>query len=230
LLSHRIKPIYVGSKKSENTYSREDIKKASSRGLPIYIASATDKHLSDLKDCLELQPTKIYVEKGFSSSAEKQEASALVKGIPTYILSQHRYSIIFDQLTSGLDVDKVIKCTYNWGIERNTVSEYLYHIASLDSYLKNKNVEIYHNEYGEYIIDDISTVNISKQFQRRLKIQIETELYTGEFIITKAMNSMTMKSKRDKQKIILSSRGEDTVSKMINEIVSNEKKIRLERL
>jgi hypothetical protein len=28
----------------------------------------------------------------------------------------------------------------------------------------------------------------------------------------------------------LSSRGEDTVSKMINEIVSNEKKIRLERL
>ncbi len=230
MLSHRIKPIYVGSKKSENTYSREDIKKASSRGLPIYIASATDKHLSDLKDCLELQPTKIYVEKGFSSSAEKQEASALVKGIPTYILSQHRYSIIFDQLTSGLDVDKVIKCTYNWGIERNTVSEYLYHIASLDSYLKNKNVEIYHNEYGEYIIDDISTVNISKQFQRRLKIQIETELYTGEFIITKAMNSMTMKSKRDKQKIILSSRGEDTVSKMINEIVSNEKKIRLERL
>jgi hypothetical protein len=230
LLSHRITPIYVGSKKSENTYSREAIKKASYRGLPIYIASATDKHLSDLKDCLELQPTKIYVEKGFSSSAEKQEASALVKVIPTYILSQHRYSIIFDQLTSGLDVDKVIKCTYNWGIERNTVSEYLYHIASLDSYLKNKNVEIYHNEYGEYIIDDISTVNISKQFQRRLKIQIETELYTGEFIITKAMNSMTMKSKRNKQKIILSSRGEDTVSKMINEIVSNEKKIRLERL
>jgi hypothetical protein len=130
---------------------------------------------------------------------EKQEASALVKDIPTYILSQHRYSIIFDQLTSGLDVDKIIKCNYNWGIERNTVSEYLYHIASLDSYLKNKNVEIYHNEYGEYIIDDISTVNISKQFQRRLKIQIETELYTGEFIITKAMNSMTMKSKRDKQ-------------------------------
>jgi len=230
LLSHKITPIYVGSKKSENTYSREAIKKASYRGLPIYIASATDKHLDDLKDCLELQPTKIYVEKGFSSNAEKQEASALVKDIPTYILSQHRYSIIFDQLTSGLDVDKVIKCTYNWGIERNTVSEYLYHIASLDSYLKNKNVEIYHNEYGEYIIDDISTVNISKQFQRRLKIQIETELYTGEFIITKAMNSMTMKSKRDKQKIILSSRGEDTVSKMINEIVSNEKKIRLERL
>jgi hypothetical protein len=230
LLSHKITPIYVGSKKSENTYSREAIKNASYRGLPIYIASATDKHLDDLKDCLELQPTKIYVEKGFLSSAEKQEASALVKSIPTYILSQHRYSIIFDQLTSGLDVDKVIKCTYNWGIERNTVSEYLYHIASLDSYLKNKNVEIYHNEYGEYIIDDISTVNISKQFQRRLKIQIETELYTGEFIITKAMNSMTMKSKRDKQKIILSSRGEDTVSKMINEIVSNEKKIRLERL
>ena len=230
LLSHKITPIYVGSKKSENTYSREAIKKASYRGLPIYIASATDKHLSDLKDCLELQPTKIYVEKGFSNNAEKQEASKLVKGIPTHILSQHRYSIIFEQLTSGLDVDKIIKCTYNWGIERDTVSEYLYHIASLDSYLKNKNVEIYHNEYGEYIIDDISTVNISKQFQRRLKIQIETELYTGEFIITKSMNSMTMKSKRDKQKIIMSSRGEDTVSKMISDIVSNEKKIRLERL
>ena len=230
LLSHKITPIYVGSKKSENTYSREDIKKSSYRGLPIYIASATDKHLSDLKDCLELQPTKIYVEKGFSNNAEKQEASKLVKGIPTHILSQHRYSIIFEQLTSGLDVDKIIKCTYNWGIERDTVSEYLYHIASLDSYLKNKNVEIYHNEYGEYIIDDISTVNISKQFQRRLKIQIETELYTGEFIITKAVNSMTMKSKRDKQKIIMSSRGEDTVSKMISDIVSNEKKIRLERL
>ena len=230
LLSHKITPIYVGSKKSENTYSREAIKKASYRGLSIYIASATDKHLDDLKDCLELQPTKIYVEKGFFSNAEKQEASALVKDIPTYILSQHRYSIIFDQLTSGLDVDKIIKCNYNWGIERNTVSEYLYHIASIDSYLKNKNVEIYHNEYGEYIIDNISTVNISKQFQRRLKIQIETELYTGEFIITKAVNSMTMKSKRDKQKIIMSSRGEDTVSKMIDEVVSNEKKLRLERL
>jgi hypothetical protein len=170
------------------------------------------------------------VEKGFSNSAEKQEASVIVKGIPTHILSQHRYSIIFDQLTSGLDVDKIIKCNYNWGIEQDNVSEYLYHIASLDSYLKNKNVEIYHNEYGEYIIDDVSTVNTSKQFQRKLKIQIETELYTGEFIITKAMNSMTMKSKRDKQKIIMSSHGEDTVSKMINEIVSNEKKLRLERL
>ena len=229
-MSHRITPIYVGSKKSENTYSREDIKKSSYRGFPVYIASATDKHLSDLKDCLELRPTKIYVEKGFSNSVEKQEAAALVKGIPTHILSQHRYSIIFDQLISGLDVDTIIKCNYNWGIEQDTVSEYLYHIASLDSYIKNKNVEIYHNEYGEYIIDDISTVNISKQFQRRLKIQIETELYTGEFIITKAMNSMTMKSKRDKQKIIMSSRGEDTVSKMISEIVSNEKKLRLERL
>ena len=198
--------------------------------MPIYIASATDKHLDDLKDCLELRPTKIYVEKGFSNNAEKQEASALVKGIPTYILSQHRYSIIFEQLISGLDVDKVIKCTYNWGIERNTVSEYMYHIASIDSYLKNKNVEIYHNDFGEYDIDDVSTVNISKQFQRRLKIQIETELYTGEFIITKAVNSMTMKSKRDRQKIIMSSRGEDTVSKMISDVVSNEKKIRLERL
>jgi len=229
-LRHRITPIYVGSKKSENTYSREDIKKSSYRGFPVYIASATDKHLSDLKDCLELRPSKIYVEKGFSNSAEKQEASVIVKGIPTHILSQHRYSIIFDQLTSGLDVDKIIKCNYNWGIEQDNVSEYLYHIASLDSYLKNKNVEIYHNEYGEYIIDDVSTVNTSKQFQRKLKIQIETELYTGEFIITKAMNSMTMKSKRDKQKIIMSSHGEDTVSKMINEIVSNEKKLRLERL
>jgi hypothetical protein len=106
----------------------------------------------------------------------------------------------------------------------------MYHIASIDSYLKNKNVEIYHNDFGEYDIDDVSTVNISKQFQRRLKIQIETELYTGEFIITKAVNSMTMKSKRDKQKIIMSSRGEDTVSKMISDVVSNEKKIRLERL
>lgn len=229
-MSHRITPIYVGSKKSENTYSREAIKKLSCRGLPIYIASATGNHLNDLKDCLELLPSEIYVEKGFSNSVEKQEASALVKGIPTHILSQHRYSVIFDQLISGLDVDKIIKCNYNWGIERDTVSEYLYHIASLDSYIKNKNVEIYHNECGEYIIDDISTVNISKQFQRRLKIQIETELYAGEFIITKAMNSMTMKSKRDKQKIIMSSMGEDTVSKMINEIVSNEKKLRLERL
>jgi len=229
-LSHRITPIYVGSKRSENTYSREEIKKSPYRGLPIYIASATDKHLSDLKDCLELQPTRIYVEKGFSNSIEKQEASTLVKDIPTYILSQHRYSIIFNQLTSGLDVDKVIKCNYNWGIERDTVSEYLYHIASLDSYLKNKNVELYHNDFGEYVIDDISTVHISQRFQRKLKIQIETELYTGEFIIAKAMNSMTMKSKRNKQKIIMSSRGEDTVGKMISDIVSNDKKIRLERL
>ncbi len=170
-MRHRITPIYVGSKKSENTYSREDIKKSSYRGFPVYIASATDKHLSDLKDCLELRPSKIYVEKGFSNSAEKQEASVIVKGIPTHILSQHRYSIIFDQLTSGLDVDKIIKCNYNWGIEQDNVSEYLYHIASLDSYLKNKNVEIYHNEYGEYIIDDVSTVNTSKRFQRKLKIQ-----------------------------------------------------------
>ena len=230
LLSHKITPIYVGSKKSENTYSRETVEKIPFRGFPVYIASATDKHLSDLKDCLKLLPSEIYVEKGFSNSVEKQEASALVKGIPTHILSQHRYSIIFDQIISGLDVDKIIKCNYNWGIERDTVSEYLYHIASLDSYLKNKNIEIYHNECGEYIIDDISAVNISKQFKRRLKIQIETELYIGEFIITKAVNSMTMKSKRDKQKIIISSMSEDTVSKMISEIVSNEKKLRLERL
>ena len=197
--------------------------------MPVFISSATESHLEDLKQCLSLYPSKIFVEKGFSNSDERQQAKELVGDIPTYILSQHRYSTIFDSFMSAQDVNQITKCTYTWKIERDMVSDYLYHLASIDGYIKRKQVEIYNSEYGKFNIDDVSNYSVMKSPYRLFKIHVQSSLYDATFKIGQ-YNSMNMRPKRSDQKIIMTTYGEDTVGKMIHNVFEKDSKIRLERL
>jgi hypothetical protein len=169
------------------------------------------------------------VEKGFSSSDERQIAKELVGDIPTYILSQHRYSTIFDSFMGSHDVNVISKCTYTWKIERDFVSDYLYHLASIDGYIKKKQVEIYNNEYGKFDIDNISSYTVTKSPYRLFKIQIQSSLYDATFKIGK-YNNMVMIPRGTEQKIIMTTYGEDTVGKMIYNVFEKDSKIKLERL
>ena len=197
--------------------------------MPVFISSSTESHLEDLKQCLSLYPSKIFVEKGFSSSDERQIAKELVGDIPTYILSQHRYSTIFDSFMGSHDVNVISKCTYTWKIERDFVSDYLYHLASIDGYIKKKQVEIYNNEYGKFDIDNISSYTVTKSPYRLFKIQIQSSLYDATFKIGK-YNNMVMIPRGTEQKIIMTTYGEDTVGKMIYNVFEKDSKIKLERL
>jgi len=199
------------------------------RDMPIFISSATQSHLEDLKQCLSLYPSKIFVEKGFSNSHERQIAKELVGNTPTYILSQHRYSTIFDSFLGAQDVNQITKCTYTWKIERDTVSDYLYHLASIDGYIKKKQIEIYNNEYGKYNIDGISSYSVIKSPYRLFKIHIQSSLYDATFKIGK-YNNMVMIPRGTEQKIIMTTYGEDTVGKMIHNILETNSKPKLERL
>ena len=197
--------------------------------MPVFISSSTESHLEDLKQCLSLYPSKIFVEKGFSSNDERQIAKELVGNIPTYILSQHRYSTIFDSFMGSQDVNQITKCTYTWKIERDFVSDYLYHLASIDGYIKKKQVEIYNNEYGKFDIDNISSYTVTKSPYRLFKIQIQSSLYDATFKIGK-YNNMVMIPRGTEQKIIMTTYGEDTVGKMIHNILETNSKPKLERL
>lgn len=169
------------------------------------------------------------MEKGFSNNDERRQAKELVGSIPTYILSQHRYSTIFDSFMSAQDVNEVIKCTYTWKIERDSVSDYLYHLASIDGYIKKKQVEIYSNEFGKFDIDNISNYMVVKSPYRLYKIHVQSTLYDATFKIGQ-YNSMNMRPKGSNQKIIMTTYGEDTVGKMIHNVFEKDSKIRLERL
>jgi hypothetical protein len=197
--------------------------------MPVFISSATESHLEDLKQCLSLYPSKIFVEKGFANSDQRQQAKELVGNIPTYILSQHRYSTIFDSFMGAQDVNQITKCTYTWKIERDFVSDYLYHLASIDGYIKKKQVEIYNNEYGKYDIDNISSYTVTKSPYRLFKIHIQSSLYDATFKIGK-YNNMIMVPRGTDQKIIMTTYGEDTVEKMIHNILETNSKTKLERL
>lgn len=200
------------------------------RKLPVFIASATKDHLADLRICLTHYPSKIFVEKGFTSDKEKELARYNVGKIPTYLMSQHRYSKIFDPLMSIIDIDKPIKCVYNWDIERDSVSEFLYHIVSLDGYIKKKDVSLYVNDFGTHVIDSISAVSFNKSTKRKLTINLETQLSNVKVVLGEH-NSIVIKNKNDnKTKVIVRCTKEDTLYLMIRDIVLGENKLKLERL
>ena len=219
----------MGSRTSPEVISRDEVKNTSYRDLPVFIASATETHLDDLKHCLCLNPSKIFVEKGFINNQQRQEANDVIGTIPAFILSQHRYSSIFELFMSSQDVNKIHKCTYTWKIERDSVSEYLYHLSSIDGFLRKKKTEIYNNEFGTNTIDDVSSYSVVKSPYRLFKINIESSLYDATFKIG-TYNSMSMRPKNSKQKIVMTAYSEDTVGKMIYNTLEKNSKIKLERI
>ena len=209
--------------------SRSEILKSHYRDLPVFIASKTDDHILDLSHCMKLSPSVIYVEKGFSSVLEMRDAKEIIGKTPTFLMCQHRYNSLFDRITSTFDVDKVLNINYNWIIERDTVSEFLYHIASIDGFLRKTKTQIYRSDFGNFDIDENSKVNIVKGIGRILTIKLETGLYNAEFILSN-YSYLTLENKQTKHTHILSAHGEDTLGKMICDILENPYKNKLERL
>ena len=83
LKEQKLDPIYIGSDSAVSTYTRKNIPdnvlNAKNPGL-IFIASSTNNHLADLKHCLEnfKNVSKIFIEKGFASKDERDEAKSLL--------------------------------------------------------------------------------------------------------------------------------------------------------
>jgi hypothetical protein len=176
-----------------------------------------------------MDPKAIFVEKGFASREERNEAKKwLGKKCPAYIMCQHRYNSLLDPITSTFDIDNVIKCNYNWIIEKGEISEFLYHIASIDSYLRKTDTQIYHNETGKYTIDENSKLNIIRGQDRLLNIKLETKLYKAELNLGKE-NHLSLKNKETKTIYTMSSFREDFLGKMILDTLTNTKN-KLERL
>jgi len=193
--------------------------------LPVFIASATANHLSDLEHCLKLAPTEIYVEKGFITHDDRLTAASIIN-VPGYILSQYRYLKVFDQVSPYLKNIKSIN--YEWVVEKGEVREFLYHIESLDRYIKGEEIFLNENAFGTYVIDEISRVTISKGDQRNLTISIETDIHNIRILINKFTNLVV--SKKDKTIIDrLTTTKEDNLGKMIFDIV-RKNNLKLERL
>ena len=221
-------PIFIGTRSSIANYTREEAtRNFQLRKLPVFIASATSQHLEDIRWCAELTPSEIYIEKGFSSEEERSIASEIVSDVnDSYIMSQYRYMNILEVTKPYLKNIKSIR--YNWTIENSSVSEYIYHIASLDGYIKNKRIPFYNSEYGTFTIDDISEVTIQKGVQRRLTININTESHNIDIIVDK-FNSVNVRNLRNVVVNRMTTTGEDILGKMIFDII-RKNNLKLERL
>lgn len=193
-------PKLVGSS-NDCDYSRNTLEFSNINSCYVIIASATKEHLSDLKHCLSLQPTAIFVEKGFSNAKEHKKAKKLCKDIPAFILSQYRFSGVFSELKK-YEIGNIIKCDYEWEVDRGTPSEWMPHIASLDNYLRKLDRQYYIEDFGTYRIDDVTDFTLRKSNVRSLTLFVETDKFqikvnlgktNGFEIVSKVDNSIVEK-------------------------------------
>lgn len=211
-----VAPIFIGSNNSDHT--RDNASELANCNCPVFIASSTDKHYTDLVQSLTLNPKMVFVEKGFKTTFQKEQARTLIKDIPVYILSQYRYSNVFDHVSGN-----IISCEYDWTIEKGEISEWAHHIISIDNYIKKTNNQLDIMFPGDYILDDISKLSIKYGNERKLKIDIETDEHQFNIILGKTSN------------IIYNGEttlefNEDCLEKQIIDVLHNTKNTKLERL
>lgn len=217
---HGLLPVHIGSDDRLALFSRSQYPKFT-QGYPLFILSKTENHFKDLKDCLPHLPKEIYIEKGFSSATERQQAKELVGNIPVFFLSQYRFSQIFEDFLKEQETICGIK--YNWYVEQHSAQEWMHHIVSIDNYLKNNNCDLYVEHYGHYVIDSISQVNIVKSEIRSLIIEIETT--AADYTIELGKTNILKRGPT----ILNMVENEDCLSEQISQII-NAKKEKLERL
>lgn len=193
----------------------------------MFIASSTKEHYNDLIHSLNLLPSAVFVEKGFNTPAEKAEARKLMGNVPIYFLSQRRYYDII-QTVIGLN-ESVTKCVYNWTVEKG-ISEWVYHINSLDNYIRNVNNEFYADTPGEYVIDKDAKFSIQIGSKRILEINVTTELHDIHIILEQD-NQAQITHKQTGNIIEMKRERQDCLNDQIKDIVANITNItKLERL
>jgi hypothetical protein len=221
LQSNGITPLFVGSNNAD--YTRDNLSHLLDCGCPIFIASSTTDHYKDLVKSISLNPSVIFVEKGFANCEQKQQAKSIVNNIPVYILSQYRYSEVFDYLLSLND--KINKCYYNWTIEKGKISEWAHHIISIDNYIKKTDNQLDITLPGKYVLDDISECYINFGEERSLRIDIVTDNYQFNILLGKTSN----KIHADIENTTLEF-NEDCLKNEIDDVLHNITNTKLERL
>jgi hypothetical protein len=217
---------YIGSDSAFATYDKNWPVSNIFKGSTVFIASATKDHYQDLEYSLKLKPSKIFIEKGFSNQEEKEKAKSIVGNIPTYILSQYRYS---DAINAVVNLKETITaCRFTWTIDSGDISEWAYHILSIDNYLKKTNNQLYIKEPGEYNIDQVSYVSIQRASERSLNIDITTDQYTIHINLGKN-NIVNITNKETNEIFNLEYEQEDCLGKQIKNIINSDTTI-LERL
>ena len=216
----------IGSDLSISNYSKKEISECK-WGSPVIIASGTKHHLEDLKLCLKIQPSEIYVEKGFASIQEYEIAKVLSKDVPIFILSQYRYSGIFEFLKNYSDITKFNQIDYIWDIEKGEVSEWAYHIISLNNFLKEKCDRMIITDEGTYRIDENSDFVIKKSEKRNLCIYIQSDSHNLKISLGKN-NTIEISEGADTRKIEF--QNEDCLFKQLREIFVFKNNKVIERL
>ena len=221
-----ITPCYIGSDSTVATYDKNWPVSNIFKGSTVFVASSTKDHLRDLEYSLKLKPSKIFIEKGFSNQKEKEQARQLIGNTPTYILSQYRYS---DAIKTVVNLkEDIISCRYKWDIEKGDISEWAYHILSIDNYLKDANNQLYVNEPGEYKLDQVSYFSIQQAIERSLRIEIETEQHDIAINLGRD-NKVDLKNKKTEELFNLIYEQEDCLGKQIRSVINSDTTI-LERL
>lgn len=197
------------------------------RNLPVIIASKTEDHISDLEFCLKTSPSKIFIEKGFLDNDQKLRAKELIGEVPCYIMSQYRYSAVFDRFLSyNLQIEK---CYYNWKVNNNSgAREWFHNILSIDNYLKRTNNSLYADKFGTYEIDHISSARIAYNQERSLLIDIDTKEYQAHFDLGKT-NKLYLRNKLDGVELQFFVSDEDCLRHQIKDIMTGQN-IKLEKL
>lgn len=225
--------ILIGNNNLVASYARSDVPHIAQKyqKVPVFIASATKDHFSDLTQAAIFNPTGIYVEKGFRNIEEKLQAKAWAntgknKKTPVYILSQYRYTKILDVLEPFKS--DIISVRHNWVLDKAEVSEWIPHIISIDNYVRGTSNEYYNSDIGTHRIDDKSSFTITKGM-RNLNTTIETfnEIINLYFGIT---NQVLIVSKQENMSAQAGYQNEDCLTNQLKDIFTNNEKLRLERL
>lgn len=230
LKSSGIESILIGNNRLVATYTRFEVPQIAmaNKHLPVFIASATKKHLEDIVDSGKFYPSIIFVEKGFASYEEKEKAAewSRKRNIPIYILSQYRYSKVLDVIEPFKN--DIVSILHDWTLDKGEISEWGHHVISIDNYIKNSKNEWYVSKSGSYIIDNISNVRIGFSAIRDLKTIIKTK---DETILLKfgMTNSVHIKNNHGVD-AYSSFENEDCITSQLKDIITNTENSRLERL
>lgn len=230
LKSFDIDSILIGNNPLVADYNRAEMPYVAKtyQNCLVFIASATVNHFKDITHSGMFYPSKIFIEKGFSNFEEKASAKSWAndKQIPAYILSQYRYSKILEILEPFKE--NVVNIVHDWTIDKGLVSEWMYHIISVDNYIKNSSNQFYTNNEGSYILDSISSVRITRGNVRDLKTVVKTkdETIVLNFGIT---NSIHIKSNHGIDAYSYFE-NEDCITSQLKDIIKNTENLRLERL
>lgn len=217
----------VGNDMSVADFNRREIFKCP-HGTPVIIASKTSQHMNDLILSMSLNPSLVFVEKGFTNSEEKKLAKECLNNVPGFILSQYRYSRVFDVL-KDLCSDDITKIDYTWTVEKGDPKEWGYHVLSIDNFIKNTDKYLDVCDFGFHRLDAVSDLILKQGSPRKLSIDIITTQY-NYYITLGSTNTISAVHNTTKEVIEREFVNEDCLNSQLQSIFKDTNVLKLERI